>query len=287
MQIGRGPAAVTGDNPANVTVRLRRTEDAGETAPLRFESRCHVMPQSSPHVFPPDQKKGVYQAIFSRRDIRAQFLPDPVPEEVLARILNASHHAPSVGFMQPWDFILIRDPGIRMEIKKAFERAHVEAAQMFDESRRQTYRRFKLEGILESPLNICVTCDRGRFGPVVIGRTAQPVMDLYSSVCAVQNLWLAARAEGVGVGWVSIIHTSDLQRILKLPANVVPVAYLCVGYVSDFPPTPELEASGWLPRLALSDVIRLDGWERGLNGNWPELAKSIAESNGIPMDEWF
>ena len=217
-------------------------------------------PANVPHAFPDEWKKGVYEAIYGRRDIRSQFLPDPVPEDVLTKILNAAHHAPSVGFMQPWDFLLIRDPKIRSEIKNAFERAHQEAALKFDAAKRQRYLGFKLEGILESPLNICVTCDRSRFGPVVIGRTAQPVMDLYSSVCAVQNLWLAARAEGMGVGWVSIIHAQDLKRILKLPGGVEPVAYLCAGYVSNFPPEPELQTAGWLPRMPLADVVHLDDW---------------------------
>jgi nicotinate-nucleotide--dimethylbenzimidazole phosphoribosyltransferase len=228
--------------------------------------------------FSPERKAGVYEAIFERRDIRSQFLPDPVPDEVLARILRAAHHAPSVGFMQPWDFILIRDLEVRGRVKEAFLRANNHAAALFeasDASKVETYRGLKLEGILESPLNICVTCDRSRFGPVVIGRTSQRVMDLYSSVCAVQNLWLAARAEGLGVGWVSIVDTIDLKDILSLPANVEPVGYLCIGYVSEFPPRPELETAGWLPRLGLENVIRLESWASKLDGQWPSLTEAL------------
>lgn len=221
--------------------------------------------------FDPSRRDALYQAIFARRDIRAQFCRDPIPERVLARILSAAHHAPSVGFMQPWNFILIRSHEVRETIHAAFKRAHQEAAMMFPEGKREQYKRFKLEGILESPLNICVTCDRERFGPVVIGRTANRIMDLYSCVCAVQNLWLAARAEGLGVGWVSIIHDRALREILRVPAHVTPVAYLCIGYVTHFPERPELETAGWLPRLPLADLILCDQWgTRGEEG-WPAL----------------
>ena len=138
------------------------------------------------------ERDAVYKTIYGRRDIRGQFRNQPVPEEVLSRILDAAHHAPSVGFMQPWNFILIRSYQIREAIHGAFQRANAEATLMFSEEKREQYKSFKLEGILESPLNICVTCDQDRFGPVVIGRTTNRAMDLFSSVCAVQNLWLAA-----------------------------------------------------------------------------------------------
>lgn len=221
-------------------------------------------------------KEGVYQAIYSRRDIRNQFRSQAIPEDVLSRILDAAHHAPSVGFMQPWNFILVRDLKVRTAIHAAFLRANAEATLMFPEGKRAQYRSFKLEGIMESPLNICVTCDRDRFGPVVIGRTANRVMDLFSSVCAVQNLWLAARAEGVGVGWVSILHNHDLKRILRLPAQVIPVAYLCVGYVTHFPAQPELETAGWLSRLVLERIVFHDGWGNECREVWPELYRALS-----------
>ena len=146
------------------------------------------------------EREAVYRAIHTRRDIR-QFRPDPIPEDALERILTAAHHGPSVGFMQPWDFILIRDLEIRRGVKGLFQREREAAACFYDEPRRSQYLSLKLEGILESPLNLCVTCDPTR-GEVVLGRNAVPETDLYSTCCAVQNLWLAARSEGIGVGYL-------------------------------------------------------------------------------------
>jgi 5,6-dimethylbenzimidazole synthase len=222
--------------------------------------------------FSANDRAGLYRAIFERRDIR-RFRPDPIPMTTLARILEAAHHAPSVGFMQPWDFVLIRHRDLREQVHAAFCRANAEAVAHFTGARQEQYAALKLEGILEAPLNVCVTCDRNRFGPVVLGRTCQPDMDLYSTVCAVQNLWLAARAEGVGVGWVSILHPDDLVRLLALPAGVVPVAYLCVGYVDEFPGEPELQTAGWLPRLPLTDVLRYETWEGSAGPEWAELQR--------------
>jgi 5,6-dimethylbenzimidazole synthase len=186
-------------------------------------------------------------------------LPTPVPDEVLSRILTAAHHAPSVGFMQPWNFLVVRSQTPSAACG-AFAKAHAEAAGMFEGDRRATYQKLKLEGIVESPVGICITCDRERTGPVVVGRTHMKTMDLYSSVCAVQNLWLAARAEGLGVGWVSIFHQADLQEALGIPKGITPIAYLCVGYVSHFHAKPELETAGWLPRLPIEDLVYFDQW---------------------------
>ena len=213
-----------------------------------------------PHAFSAPQREGVYKAIFGRRDIRSQFVDTPVDDELLNRVLLAAHHAPSVGFMQPWNFVVIRDPAARERVHAAFLRAHEESAAMFDEKRRRQYQRFKLEGIREAPVNLLVTCDRSRSGPVVIGRTVQPDMDIYSTVCAVQNLWLAARAEGLGVGWVSIIHEQDLREIFGLPEDIMVIAYLCIGFVSHFPERPELETAGWLPRLELENLVFRERW---------------------------
>ena len=210
-------------------------------------------------TFSEAERAAVYRAIFERRDCR-RFLPDPLPDDLIARLLVAAHHAPSVGFMQPWNFLLIRSPAVRARVKTAFERANDAAAQLFEGARGESYRALKLEGIVESPLNLCVTCDRARHGPVVLGRTAQPEMDLYSTVCAVENLWLAARAEEVGVGWVSIIDPDDLREILGLPESVVAVAYLCLGRVAGFPPQPELQRLGWLDRLDLAPLVFEDRW---------------------------
>ena len=215
---------------------------------------------SDNHSFTEEQKQGVYRAIKERRDIRAQFIDTPVPDDVLRRLLEAAHHAPSVGFMQPWNFVVVRDPAVKKQVHRAFTRAHDRSAAMFPPEKREKYKTFKLEGILEAPVNLLITCDRTRTGPVVIGRTVQPEMDLYSTVCAVQNLWLAARAEGLGVGWVSIVEEQDLQQIFALPEHVRIIAYLCVGYVDHFPDRPELEQAGWLPRLNLDELVYYEQW---------------------------
>ena len=211
-------------------------------------------------AFSDADRAAVYQAIFSRRDVRGQFLPTPVPDDLLSRVLMAAHHAPSVGFMQPWNFLLVRSPEVKQRVRDVFAKAHGEAALMFPEGKREIYSKLKLEGIVESPIGLCITCDRERTGPVVVGRTHMKTMDLYSSVCAVQNLWLAARAEGLGVGWVSIFNQPELQDVLGIPRDIVPIAYLCIGYVSHFHDQPELEKAGWLPRLPIDELVYFDQW---------------------------
>ena len=214
---------------------------------------------SNPHAFTDAERAAVYRAIAERRDVR-RFRPGDVPDEVVQRLLRAAAHAPSVGYMQPWNFLVIRDAQVRRQVHEAFLRANAAARPLFPPERQDHYAALKLEGILESALNLCVTCDRQRFGPVVLGRTCQPDMDLFSAVCAVQNLWLAARSEGVGVGWVSILEPQELRRILGLPDGVVPVAYLCVGYAEAFPAEPELKTHGWLPQVPLSELVFHDRW---------------------------
>jgi 5,6-dimethylbenzimidazole synthase len=202
----------------------------------------------------------VYEAIYSRRDIR-KFRPGPVPDEVLHRILDAAHHAGSVGFMQPWNFIVIRDPGFRRQVKALFEAENNRAAENYSGERQELYRSLKLEGIEESALNLCVTCDRTRGGKV-LGRSTVLETDLFSTCLAVQNLWLAARAEGVGIGWVSILDHATLAGLLGLPAHVVPVAYLAVGYPEEFPGKPMLETAGWRDRLPLEDLVFYEQYGR-------------------------
>ncbi len=204
----------------------------------------------------------IYEVIFSRRDVR-RFLPGEIPEEVLERILRAAHHAPSVGFMQPWNFIVIRDRAVRAKVKALFLRENAKAGRVFRGARRRLYGRLKLEGILEAPVNICVTCDPRRFGPHLLGRHTIRRTDVYSTCCAVQNLWLAARAEGVGVGWVSILRQDALRSILGIPRRILPVAYLCVGYPEEFLLQPELEKVGWSQRLPLEDLVFADRWGGG------------------------
>ena len=215
--------------------------------------------------FSDEEKNGLYKAIFSRRDVRSHFTSREIDDSLLSKILNAAHHAPSVGFSQPWNFILIKDYEIRKKIKESFEKERKKSSQMVEEPKKSKYLSFKLEGILDSPINICVTYDPTKFGSFVIGRSSIPETGVYSACCAVQNLWLAARTEGIGVGWVSILSNSVLKEILKLPEHVVPVAYLCLGHVDDFSPKPDLEMAGWLPRLELKDVIFYEKWGKKEN----------------------
>jgi 5,6-dimethylbenzimidazole synthase len=211
-------------------------------------------------LFSKEEKRGVYRAIYERRDVRAQFLPDPIPPETLGRILDAAHHAPSVGFMQPWDFILIEDPAVRRSIHENFERANRRAADVYAGEQREAYSRMKLAGILDAPVNLCVTCDPERATGHGLGRQTDPATSLYSTVCAVQNLWLAARAESLGVGWVSILDLDELKALLGIPAARMPVAYLCIGYVSEFRPKPDLEENGWERRQSLPALLHFDHW---------------------------
>ena len=217
------------------------------------------MPQD--HHFSDEERRGVYRAIYERRDVRSHFLPDPVPDDVLSRILDAAHHAPSVGFMQPWDFLVIRDPAIRQAVHRNFENASRRAAETYKDERRKLYDSLKLAGILDAPVNICVTCDHARTKGSGLGRHTDPAVDLYSAVCAVQNLWLAARAESLGVGWVSILDFEQLKSTLGIPPELTLVAYLCVGYVSEFRDQPDLEEKGWETRSTLASVTHFDRWD--------------------------
>jgi len=225
--------------------------------------------QKAQHSFSEQDQHGLYKSIFNRRDVRGQFLSTKIENDVLSRILYAAHHAPSVGFMQPWNFIVIQSPEIKNKIHQSFTLAHQEAKALFEKDKQEQYKNLKLEGIIESPINICITCDRNRTGKTVIGRTHMKEMDLYSSVCAVQNFWLAARAEGLGVGWVSILHHETLKKTLSLPESVVPIAYLCLGYVSHFKEKPELESANWLARRPIEELVNF--------GSWGQSAKNDTE----------
>lgn len=212
------------------------------------------------HTFDAEKKQGVYDAIYSRRDIRKEFTSEPIPQDILLKLLDAAHHAGSVGFMQPWNFIVIDDLEIRQQVKNSFEHENKRAAENYQGDQKELYQGFKLEGILESALNICITCDSNRAGQHVIGRNTIPETDIYSTCCAIQNFWLAARAEGIGVGWVSILDNTKLKQILNLPKEVSPIAYLCVGYVNHFSDQPLLEQAGWRKRLPLEELIFKNKW---------------------------
>ena len=224
---------------------------------MRTEPLDHLVRAGA---FSREERQAVYRAIETRRDVRDQFLPEPLPEDLVGRLLHAAHSAPSVGFMQPWNFLLVRSEATRRAVHAAFMKANAEAAEMFAGERQAAYRALKLEGILKATLSICVTCDPTRGGTVVLGRTHNPRMDVYSTVCAVQNLWLAARAEGVGVGWVSIFHDSDIRQVLSIPEHVEIVAWLCVGYVDRLYGEPELAVKGWRQRLPLEELVFEERW---------------------------
>ena len=225
--------------------------------------------------FSEQEKESFYRAIYSRRDVRSNFTSELIDDQVLTRILEAAHHAPSVGFSQPWNFVLIKDNNTRKVIKESFQNEHRHASELVDEKRKSDYLSFKLEGIMESPINICVTYDPTKFGPFVIGRTSIPEAGMYSVCCAIQNLWLAARTEGIGLGWVSILSNDVLKRQLELPEHVIPVAYLCLGHVSNFETKPDLERAGWLPRLELKDVVYYEKWEQKEDSNWKAIEQLI------------
>ncbi len=214
----------------------------------------------TPHAFPETEKQGVYNAIYQRRDMR-HFLPDPIHPKILGRILDAAHHAGSVGFMQPWNFIVIDDPAIKQKVYENFKQASTQGAEQFEGEQKELYLSMKLQGILDAPINICVTCDSTRMGPNVLGRNTMPETDLFSTSCAVQNLWLSARAEGLAVGWVSILEKEQLKTDLNIPQHLQPVAYLCIGHCDGFYREPMLQSKGWAKRLSLEELVFYNRWE--------------------------
>jgi 5,6-dimethylbenzimidazole synthase len=216
--------------------------------------------QHEAQTFSDQERDAVYRAIAARRDVRRGFSDVPLPEDLLLRLLSAAHSAPSVGLMQPSRFIVIRDQKVRRNVHSLFEQANVRAAASYTEDRREQYKALKLEGILEAPQNLCVVCDHESMRGNKLGRHTMQETAVYSTVCAIQNLWLAARAEGVGVGWVSILDPESLRELLNIPEHIVPVAYLCLGYVDQFATTPELERLGWERRLPLDSVISYDSF---------------------------
>ena len=202
----------------------------------------------------------LYDIIHRRRDVRGQFTGAPVAAGVLDRILAAAHAAPSVGLSQPWDFIVVRDRALR----EAFHR-HVRAerdvfAATLDADAAERFARIKIEGVLESTLSIVVTYDAERGAPAVLGRHAIADAGLYSVCLAIQNLWLAATVEQLGVGWVSFYREQFLRQLLGIPASIRPVAWLCLGPVSHLEAVPDLEQHGWRSRRPLHTAVHTDRW---------------------------
>jgi 5,6-dimethylbenzimidazole synthase len=205
--------------------------------------------------FSDSERAAVYRAIEERRDVRRGFVDEPLPDDLLQRLLAAAHCAPSVGLMQPSRFIVIRERAVRTAVHDVFVEANAGAAASYAGGQREQYSALKLEGILEAPQNLCVVCDVGNRRGHNLGRHTMPETAAYSTVCAVQNLWLAARAEGVGIGWVSILDPVKLRTVLHIPEHVLPVAYLCLGYVDKFALLPDLEHYGWERRIPLETAI--------------------------------
>ena len=231
------------------------------------------------HRYPDEQREAVYRVIAERRDVRQGFRPDPVPADVLGRLLAAAHQAPSVGLSQPWDFIVITDRARREQIAALARRHRDEFAADLPGARARAFDRLKIESILDTPVNIVVTCDRTRGGRHTLGRHVQPQTADFSSVLAVANLWLAARAEGLGVGWVSFFDERELAAALGLPEHVRVIAYLCLGYVTGFAAEPELATAGWARRRPVSWAVHAEEFgRRGLPGEEPvdQLADVIA-----------
>jgi len=223
------------------------------------------------------ERDAFYRVVADRRDIRNGFRPDPIDDATLTRILTAAHTAGSVGFSQPWDFLLLRDRAVRERVHALAARQRDAYADTLPGARARAFRALKTEAILDTPLNIAVTCDPTRGGRHTLGRHSQPQMSAYSSCLAVQNLWLAARAEGIGVGWVSFFDERELARELALPDHLQVVSYLCVGHVTKFPEEPELHSAGWALRRPLSWAVHDGSWNRrGLPGG--PVADLLAET---------
>jgi 5,6-dimethylbenzimidazole synthase len=213
----------------------------------------------NPHLsFNKADREAVYRVIAERRDVRRGFLDEPLPDDLIGRLLAAAHSAPSVGLMQPSRFIVIRDQAVRKGVYQIFETANRRALDSYNGERAERYAELKLEGILEAPQNLCVLCDRANERGHGLGRQTMPETAVYSTVCAIQNFWLAARSEGVGVGWVSILDPGEIYRILNIPDHFTLVAYLCFGYVEGFASEPDLERFGWEKRIELKTVVSYD-----------------------------
>ena len=215
-------------------------------------------------AYPEDDKAAIYKVIAERRDMR-HFLPTPIAPELLQRLLQAAHHAPSVGLMQPWRFIRISDVDLRKRIHTLVDEERKKTAQAIGElentARMAEFMRLKVEGILDcGEVLVATLCDQRE--KHIFGRRTLPEMDLASVSCAIQNLWLAARAEGIGMGWVSLFDPQQLAQLLGMPIGAKPVAILCLGYVNTFYKSPMLVEEGWTTEKPLSEMLMENGWSQ-------------------------
>jgi 5,6-dimethylbenzimidazole synthase len=220
------------------------------------------MVRPTQNEFSEAEKGAVYRAIRERRDVRAGYLPQPIDRATLYRLLAAAHQAPSVGFMQPWRFIVVRQQSLRTAVHQVFQRANADAAASYQQGRKELYSRLKLEGLLEAPQHLCVVCEEESERGHHLGRHSMPETSVYSVVCAIQNLWLAARAEGIGVGWVSILDPLAIKDLLRIPPAAQLIAYLCLGYVKEFADLPDLERDGWEKRAELTPLVRAEYFDQ-------------------------
>ncbi|MFG2799102.1 nicotinate-nucleotide--dimethylbenzimidazole phosphoribosyltransferase [Streptomyces pseudovenezuelae] len=252
------------------------------TAPVE-EARQSTGPAAP--AYDDAEREAVLKVMRERRDIRNGFRSDPIPHEVLLRVLEAAHTAPSVGHSQPWDFVVIRSAETRAAMQDLAQRQREAYAKSLPKGRAKQFKELKIEAILETPVNIVVTADPTRGGRHTLGRHTQPQMAPYSAALAVENLWLAARAEGLGVGWVSFFDEREMVRALGLPDHLEVIAYLCVGYVDEFPDEPELMQAGWSKRRPLSWVVHEETYgRRALPGEEPHdlLGETVAQIR--PLD---
>ncbi|WP_426450121.1 5,6-dimethylbenzimidazole synthase [Paenibacillus sp. S-38] len=211
--------------------------------------------------FSEEEKNAVYKAIYTRRDVRT-FRPDPIADDVVVRLLEAAHHAPSVGFMQPWNFVLVTTGELKAKLAWAADKERRALAIHYenDPSRQDHFLGLKIEGLKQAPLTICITCDPTRGGSHVLGRNSIPETDMMSVACAIQNLWLASCAEGLAMGWVSFYKRNDVRDILEIPPHIDPVALLSLGYTDQYPSAPILETSGWAKRRSLEGLVFQEKW---------------------------
>jgi 5,6-dimethylbenzimidazole synthase len=204
---------------------------------------------------------GLYDVINRRRDVRSEFTGEPVDRAVLDRVLGAAHSAPSVGLSQPWDFVLVADPATRREFWEHVQSERKTFADALQGELAERFAGIKIDGVLEASLSVVVTYDAARGAPQVLGRHAIADAGLYSVCLAIENMWLACTAEGWGMGWVSFYRESFLRQLLCIPAEIRPVAWLCIGPVSHLEDTPDLERHGWRSRLPLESVVHHERWD--------------------------
>ncbi|MBO1331678.1 nicotinate-nucleotide--dimethylbenzimidazole phosphoribosyltransferase [Streptomyces sp. VRA16 Mangrove soil] len=282
-----GPAAVPAPEPVAPQGPVAEDDepDLIEVAPEPVQEAPEAEQQAAAPGYDDAEREAVLRVMRERRDIRNGFRSDPIPHEVLLRVLEAAHTAPSVGHSQPWDFVVIRSAETRRTMHELAMRQKDAYAKSLPKGRAKQFKELKIEAILDTPVNIVVTADPTRGGRHTLGRHTQPQMAPYSSALAVENLWLAARAEGLGVGWVSFFDEREMVRTLGLPEHLEVVAYLCVGYVDEFPDEPELMQAGWAKRRPLSWVVHEETYgRRALPGEDPHDLLSETVSNIRPLD---